>query len=1264
MALTAVQSAMNLEGKSVHPFFSKPSSGQAPEPLQTNDDAPTNNGHGGAEGADTNFKSGKGRKKRTTKSDGVKERSLVSHMKNQASLDRFTRPPSAQATSETTANNTSGSADVALEVDPNHDRRKRQKTASPELSDSPPPSAQVEPVQPEPISLDWHQQLQVQAAGPAGLDPTPNALLHTDVAMTDISEEPGCDRMEHSNTSTTPSTPLPVAGPEPVAVASEAAPKDTKETTPKKQIKVTKSGRLVSSPPKPIAEPTSPKKRRGRKPTKAKVLPTVTVIKYGTDAASRSAIGKKIEEILNSKRTTTKRQTTQRNTAPKPAAPPKVTHPFFLGKSQKDAPPVKVVTDLPAATPRKSAVTPGKLRAETRRDQSPEATTFYSRGLQTSKAGKHSGLNEASWPTGENAHVRNLETGLPRRLDNSSGVQLALRPRKLKSNVVTLSEKECIITRLAQDLSHNRCARNEQMSDFAPPEDVRLPTRLLTTGPEVKRRVHQQLLARSPSSGTAERQRPFHAAVEGLLKQIEYTLTPFDEGKCETQSWAQKYAPNSAAHVLQTGTDAVVLKYWLESLTVMAVSGASKISATVDAKQPPRKKRKKAVDDFIVPDDEDEEEDMLSLSEADGRNSMEPGSFRRPQWTRDKNVVLISGPHGCGKSATVHAVAKEMNFEVFEIHAGMRRSGKDIQDKVGDMTGNHLVNHKRNAASIQEIVQSAEDADDKDADTALTKDMSSGRQGTMTSFFQAKPGAVMAKPKAQPRLQPTKATPSSAQATLPLAQASRASQKQSLILIEEADILFEEDQQFWAQITKMASLSKRPIVITCNDERQVPMHDLPLAAVLRFQPPPVELATDYLLVLAGTEGHVLERQAVKELYQSKDHDLRASIMELDFWCQMSVGDRKGGLEWMYQRWPPGKDVDEHSQTLRVASEGTYQSGMGWLSHNVFETQDNAAFDKEEELLHQVWADWGISPSEWRAPATNAQQSLHTQSTEPSRRMQELDRLTAYTESFSAADIFCRIDLPSYSTDHEQPTDASQPPMPEKSRLSYTLSAPLMQIDHCADFFNLDTAFTTQTHLLIHRAYPAISQTCSARAAAPTCESSYAKHILQCRETKKTKTALTRTDFAAALDCLAAPPDQFLSERTSYTLTPSSFDRSFSLVTLDLAPYVRSIVAHEQTLEQQRARMADAHGGSGFGARKARTTRASRVALEGGVREAKRREKWFDADVDFDAVMSTAGSDWAGLGWKCEERIDEDDAVSLVGSEIDGEFEYEDDVVMG
>jgi hypothetical protein len=498
----------------------------------------------------------------------------------------------------------------------------------------------------------------------------------------------------------------------------------------------------------------------------------------------------------------------------------------------------------------------------------------------------------------------------------------------------------------------------------------------------------------------------------------------------------------------------------------------------------------------------------------------------------------------------------------------------------------------------------------------------------MMSFFKTT-GPALEKPRVEAKSsEPKKA--SSIQATLPVPQAQRKAQKQSLILLEEADILYEEDQGFWAQVTRLAAQSKRPIIITCTNEALIPIHELPLAAILRLSPPPVPLATDYMVVLAGHEGHILEHNAVADLYRSKNFDLRASITELNLWCQMSVGDRKGGLEWIYQRWPPGNDLDEHGRPLRVASKGTYTRGMGYLSHNVFNSQDNVGYDRTAEMLQESWREWQINPDGWH----NAQESNVTQPTLGGSPLADLKCLDIMADSLSAADTYCGIDMPSYGRFFDQPTDPSMPLLSDKARLNYTLAAPVLQVDHATDFSHFDTEMLTQTHLLVQRAFGG-RQPChrDESLGIPRTEEGFTSAILHHKDQQSCKTSLSWPDFSQAFDILAYPPDALPILNSSYNLTASSFDRTFRIVVEDLAPYVRSIVASELVLENQRIRLGNLLSESGSRTTKRqRTTRAARTALEGGSRDTKRREHWFDPYLNRALVMGTAGQTWAGLGF--------------------------------
>jgi DNA polymerase III delta prime subunit len=1176
------------------------------------------------------------RKKRTRK---------AAQAKNQPSLDSFARRPTQPKEVDVKADEV---AEPTLEEDLNLERKKRRKTASPK------PTTDTAP--------DLFQQLQAEAGGTQEV--IDDVMVDKLVAGTPKEEAlhsspPDRDVQEEA----VPESSLPQAA---VSEPRSVTPPETVESakvTPKKQIKVTKTGKLVSSPPKKPEPPVSTTPKRRGRPRKAarntNLSSTITVIRYGSDKPSRVALGQKIDAILSGGQATAKQVSIA---PPRPAGPPKPAHPFFTGKAgqKKVEVPTKPEPERRPVTPRKSACTPGKLRAERRKEQDDEDMPAFGMSSKNRLA-KQSGLHEPLWPSKELAHVRNIDP------DNTNGSALqsststlALKPAKMKHNVNMLSGDEEIITKLAKQLSgHLDTSPDTTDLEFAPPEDVRLPARLLTTGIDIQNRVRSQI--RAPIETLAQRlYAKTHPAITSLYDEIEHTLTPFDEGRCESQAWAQKYRPLRADRVLQPGKEAFALKDWLKSLTVLAVGAAqdpSKTKASLDTKKPPKKKRKTAADDFIVfSDEEDEDEEMVDLDPNSG--AAHP-SIRQPRWTRNKNVVLLSGPHGCGKSATVYAVAKELDFEVFELHSGVRRSGKDIQDKVGDMTANHLVNHQRGDVPVKPkpAMVPVDNDTDNEREKAFQKDLDSGRQGTMTSFFTAKPGA---KPKSQPKPKvqvvvrsPTKTrTIPAAQAMLPVASSTRKSQKQSLILIEEADILFEEDQNFWAQIIKLAAQSKRPIVITCNDELHIPTQALPMAAILRLTPPPLELATDYLVALAGREGHILQRQALADLYESKHHDLRASITELNFWCQMSVGDKRGGLEWMYQRWPPGKDVDANGRLLRVASEDTYQPGMGWLSHNVVESRSNVVFDKDEELLKEVWNDWGISPSSWSVsdPSSSAHNDSGPNATQPSR-LEDLDRLLAFTDALSAADIYARTDLPSYTTPHDQPMDPTLPSMPAKERLSYTTDAPMLQVDPYTDFLNTDTSLASTTHLLTTRLFPGVSHrnTAVPRSGTASLEQSHTRAILA-HTTASTSTLPPPRSLFTCLDILATPTSPFntypeLDNRSSYNLVASCVDHTLRVVVADVAPYVRSIVAHELALETQRVRLGSLLSEGGR-SKRARTTKASRTAMEGGERQEKRRERWFHRDLNFELVMRTAGSGWAGIGWKGEG----DEEGSLTGTQ--------------
>lgn len=129
--------------------------------------------------------------------------------------------------------------------------------------------------------------------------------------------------------------------------------------------------------------------------------------------------------------------------------------------------------------------------------------------------------------------------------------------------------------------------------------------------------------------------------------------------------------------------------------------------------------------------------------------------------------------------------------------------------------------------------------------------------------------------------------------------------------------------------------------------------------------------------------------------------------------------------------------------------------------------------------------------------------------------------------------------------------------------------------------------------------------------------------------------LTRQSLSLAFDPISYAPSLNTLPSTvsssSYGLEPAVFDRTLSIITTDVAPYIRGILTYENRLNQQRAErsgmFSSSTGENGKAVKKARMTRSAMSAIEGGTRSTVRRERWFDAHLNGAWVAKTAGNGW-------------------------------------
>lgn len=782
----------------------------------------------------------------------------------------------------------------------------------------------------------------------------------------------------------------------PISSKGDEPPPNKQITTPKakKILRFNPKTGTIGSPPKPKEQDPETSKVKTSGAKGKGVESKIVRISYGNggdDNDSRVRIGTKINEVLAGKKPgpsvkgMPSKSSSGSQTVLGASKHSKETHPFFLGKPKategngdKVAPTNKQPT-APAKQFTSTPCSPKKPRVLATNARLPQF------GVKTMGL-KVPGAQTPAWPWKGAVHVRGEEVHSGQKFTP----HMPLAPRKSKGNTIHIRPEESIVDFATEKLgipAVREAVRNVDTENFLPPPpELRIPEKHLESGVKLQKRIFPELRTIRPDQKTRRKykwdERPrggdalesyvshckeVHPALAQLYISVKDSLSAFDRSLCESTSWTQKYAPTCAVEVLQSGREAFLLREWLETLKVQSVD----IGATGDSKSgsgraknsvPAKKKRKKnKLDGFIVDSDEEANEmDEVSEVEDDwtptGRgpakktviragDAAAKDSKRPPRLT---NAVVISGPHGCGKTAAVYAVAKELDFEVFEINSSSRRSGKDVLERIGDMTRNHLVQHRQATGPVMtggiEVIDEEETA----------QDIKSGKQATMNSFFKPKTTAKADSPKVTAKQGPM--LPAEPKKT------SSASQKQSLILLEEIDVLYEEDKQFWATVIGLIGQSKRPFIMTCNDENLVPLQTLSLHGIFRFSSPPVDTAVDRLLMIAACEGHALRRDAVESLYEARQHDLRGALMDLHYWCQIGVGDRRGGFDWFYLRWPKGIDVDEDQNVVRVISQDTYLPGMGWIEHeNVVE---DISLTAEERLLDQTWGCWKLDLGDW------------------------------------------------------------------------------------------------------------------------------------------------------------------------------------------------------------------------------------------------------------------------------------------------------------
>lgn len=208
--------------------------------------------------------------------------------------------------------------------------------------------------------------------------------------------------------------------------------------------------------------------------------------------------------------------------------------------------------------------------------------------------------------------------------------------------------------------------------------------------------------------------------------------------------------------------------------------------------------------------------------------SMPIRPFPTHQFTENlMSTILLSGPSGSGKTAAVYACAEELGWEVFEVYPGIgRRNGASLLSLVGDVSKNHLVGkgivRKTNANPGMNICDAPKSSLEHNQHATGAKKqalVAFFRDGKIKGGTEAK--SVVAGDNSQASNEPVQDSRflslfSPVLSTSEDTGSRQNAPRQSIILLEEVDILFGDDTNFWSTVITLIKDARRPVVMTCN----------------------------------------------------------------------------------------------------------------------------------------------------------------------------------------------------------------------------------------------------------------------------------------------------------------------------------------------------------------------------------------------------------------------------------------------------------------
>ncbi|KAK9881270.1 hypothetical protein WA026_015394 [Henosepilachna vigintioctopunctata] len=220
------------------------------------------------------------------------------------------------------------------------------------------------------------------------------------------------------------------------------------------------------------------------------------------------------------------------------------------------------------------------------------------------------------------------------------------------------------------------------------------------------------------------------------------------------------------------------------------------------------------------------------------------------------STVILTGPCGSGKSSSVYAICNELGLDVIELNASSRRSGKQVLQEIQEATQSH---------QVRKIKES-------------------------TLWITAK---KKLKPKNENK--------------------EHSARKMCVVLIEDVDIVFQQDDGLINAICEISSATKRPIILTTSNVKSIHsqkfMNDF---KNIQFYSLTAKDMATWLQILCLIEGYFVDISSIGEFLEYNNGDMRKTLMGMQFWIQSGgqINKNNNLLDTLFQIDGPYQDNED------------------------------------------------------------------------------------------------------------------------------------------------------------------------------------------------------------------------------------------------------------------------------------------------------------------------------------------------------------------